>query len=235
MKLSTGVDKSLLPVDVHIAGNTFVGNHLVQPWVEEAHFKGGILEIDAVETNTQVQISGNLFDDNYVRGGEAGLIYIKGPKIITKNNSYYRSGSLDTTRYKQTAHPILQDVAIFDQEPWKDYTWTQDRGIFWFEGVETEVTTRNTSMPIVNEFTNNTISYAFSWKGGVYSHMFEIGVQSSYCLFKNNSYSHIYSLDAAIMKMVVSGVSGTATSYVVHNHTEEFLDDVQNGAYRYLG
>ena len=163
------------------------------------------------------------------------MIYIHGPKIISKNNEFYRSGSLDTTRYKQTKHPILQDVAIFNEEPWKDYLWTQYNGIYWFMGVETEVATRNSSVPIVNQFLNNTISYAFSWQAGVYSHIFDIGVESSYCLFKNNSYSHIYSLDSGVMKMAVKGLSGSSTSYVVHNHTDERLDDVQNSAYRYFG
>lgn len=126
-------------------------------------------------------------------------------------------------------------MAIFNEEPWKDYLWTQYNGIYWFTGVETEVATRNSSVPIVNQFLNNTISYAFSWQAGVYSHVFDIGVESSYCLFKNNSYSHIYSLDSGVMKMKVKGLSGSSTSYVVHNHTDERLEDVQNSAYRYFG
>jgi len=51
-------------------------------------------------------------------------------------------------------------------------------------------------------------------------------------LFAENTYSHIYALDAAIMNALVSGPSYNTTR-TVHNHTSERLYDVQNGAYSY--
>ena len=53
-------------------------------------------------------------------------------------------------------------------------------------------------------------------------------------LFENNTYSHIYSLDSAIVKASVFG-STTVETRVIHNHTNENIYDVQNGAYSYFG
>ena len=46
-----------------------------------------------------VYFTSNKFDDNYVRGGDAGLIFVKGPHMIAKNNLFRRSGQLDTFYY----------------------------------------------------------------------------------------------------------------------------------------
>ena len=113
-----------------------------------------------------------------IRGGEAALIYILGPKITATSNIFYRSGQLDTTKFTNSEHDTLNEVYIFDTTPWRDYKWTQQRGIFWIEGIETSTTYasyRNSSEPLTHTFSNNTVSYAFSEQAAVYTHIVERG------------------------------------------------------------
>ena len=113
-------------ISVKLSDNDFVNSHLVQPWIPEAEFKGALLEVEAVETNTEVILYKNRFDDNYVRGrsGQAALISIWGPKVTATSNDFFRSGQLDTTIYKKTAPSNQLTVNIFDQTHWHSYTWT---------------------------------------------------------------------------------------------------------------
>ena len=83
-----------------------------------------------------------------MRGGDAALIYVQGPRIIAHGNSFYRSGALDTTTYgtADTSNQFTYVVNIFDIEDWIDHEWTQKRGIFWIRGATNA--TRLTNLPL---------------------------------------------------------------------------------------
>ena len=95
-------------IKVTVEKNSFIANHMVQPWISAQEYKGALLDISAVETDTHVVLDQNSFDDNFVRGGYTSLIYIQGPKITATSNIFYRSGQLDTTRFIRNEHPTMK-------------------------------------------------------------------------------------------------------------------------------
>ena len=186
LELTAGSELRVSPVILHVERNDFLANHLVQPWIPVGEFQGGLLQLESVTTNAELNFNSNQFDDNYVRGGDTALIYVQGPRIIAHGNTFYRSGALDTTTYgtRDTSNQFTYVVNMFDIEKWIDYEWTQQRGIFWIRGATNA--TRSISYPLQYEFYDNYFEYAFSKQGAIFSHDIEVDNFPFYMRFKRN-------------------------------------------------
>ena len=184
----------------------------------------------------EIQFTLNRFDDNYVRGGDAGLVYVKGGKFIAKSNIFYRSGQLDTFYYYKSKPYTFEEVdeskcsidASLQLDDFCFHEWTQSRGIFWFTGVDNTKDGLDYSLdPVPITFFNNTVKYAFAKAGGIYSHDVKVGTQPNIVKFSENLYEHIFALDSAIMKaQMVQDSAETKIPYAVHNYTSETIHEV---------
>ena len=99
IKLQEGSELRNHTLNLDVQANKFVANHLTQPFVKELEFKGGLIQIDSDTTNGVLYFSSNQLEDNYVRGGDASLIYVQGLQIKAYDNKFFKSGSIDTTWY----------------------------------------------------------------------------------------------------------------------------------------
>lgn len=140
IKIRSGAENMLIPVQVIFEKNDFLANYLVQPWIntETSRFSGALLSIncESETTNADLHFNLNRFDDNFVRGGDAALIYVQGPSVKADSNIFFRSGSLDTFMYNNidTHKQFPYKLNNFDDADWFEYQWTQSRGIFWLKG-----------------------------------------------------------------------------------------------------